>query len=1284
MLGATVSYDNTTAKIHDKDGNLLLVANKADTDKLWLCELGTLRAIGPPTTGTSSLAQRFKSIQEQTNYLQLILRSRPKSTIIRALKLGWLKGWPIVSSGTYERYAIDIPATSAGNLRQLRHSTRSTKLAMNTNNDDDISDLDSLDSSTSDATDLSDDFNEDPTSPTDHHFDPEVAYIKIQDNGSHSDAKGPYRTPSAEGHQFEMVTMFDNFIYVVAMKTPNGADQFQALQATEQYFQDNSAHPPRAYERYDNAGDNPQVRAYLKKNGRELQLCMKMIHRALKAERGIQDWQNFRLSAKARWGQGFPSNHWHLTIAADIIVINHLRPSASNPTVSAWHNFHGQRYDYNKRPILPAACLCSRLDRSRFKDGFKSTSGYILNPDPKRHHVQTILVRDNNGSWSTQAEDSFVLHLPDDVILPRLSVIKETGLILQDLTNTIKRIKREDVVSEAKGESLVELGRSLVEAAREASSRLFFDKSENSPVAPLPIYPPTSLPHPVEEIQPPVIPIMHLQPPPPHLEPEPRLGSCIRSEGGIGTTKQVTFQPATATSPTKPTARSRDIYPPHLLPKTRTKPPDPDPPARKSPRKRQPTKKNLANSSTTNSQDHSAAPQRVFSNMAIPLIVASALLLQTAGAMSMMTRPLSPIKPPHLDRILANNPLTVFEKHHWKQWLITHHQLPNDPTTFTSASMRTVLENTLPIWGTPNECDPSIAASTLDTPLNLNSDGSPLTWKSARQGPNQVDWWKAKDVEWDRLFTLTETCLAVHRNTLPPGVIPTYFNDKVREKFKEADGQSYLERRVRTVLGGDRITTYGPTRCNVAETELIKAFYNSVVSDNAEYSTADMANFYYGTPLPANEQIYASVPVSSFSPAILDKYNLHQFINNNHILLKFLKTIPGLPNAGILSKQRVDGIFAARGYHEDELVPCVYRHVSNRTLFLLVVDDMAIKYYDLASRNHLLETLTAAGYGLTVNDKGTKFVGLTVNYNREQRYIDISMPDYAAKVLKRFGHRNIQPCDSPILYEPPIYGEKSQRATDDPSPLISDTAYKEGQEIVGCGLWYARMVDSPTLTAISSIATELSERHSSIEPKLDRYLGYLMQYPTSTIRFHASDMNYIAFGDVSHNSVSKGRSRAGGYGFYGWNDNTQRLNGAVFTMSNILDVVTASAAEGEYGAAYMVARHAVWMRAISLALGHPQQQTTIWCDNTVAVGLSNDTLKIARTKSIDLRFHWLRDRIRQEQFKVQWVKSEDNIADFFTKALPVHQHIQRRNQLVIGPAINHRAQRALKWRSTLT
>jgi hypothetical protein len=220
------------------------------------------------------------------------------------------------------------------------------------------------------------------------------------------------------------------------------------------------------------------------------------------------------------------------------------------------------------------------------------------------------------------------------------------------------------------------------------------------------------------------------------------------------------------------------------------------------------------------------------------------------------------------------------------------------------------------------------------------------------------------------------------------------------------------------------------------------------------------------------------------------------------------------------------------------------------------------------------------------------------------------------------------------------------------------------------------MTDSPTLTAVSSLATEMSTKLSSIDAKIDQYLGHLARYPGSKVRFHASDMVYTVFSDVSHNSVSKGRSRAGGLGYFGWTDDPQRLNGAVFTMSTILDVVTSSAGEGEYGAAYMVARQTVWMRAITRALGHPQGPTTIYCDNTCAVGLSNDTLKTAKTKSIDLRFHWLRDRVRQQQFSVLWVASGDNIADFFTKALPVHEHLRRLHQLVLAEPANNRRARA--------
>ena len=73
---------------------------------------------------------------------------------------------------------------------------------------------------------------------------------------------------------------------------------------------------------------------------------------------------------------------------------------------------------------------------------------------------------------------------------------------------------------------------------------------------------------------------------------------------------------------------------------------------------------------------------------------------------------------------------------------------------------------------------------------------------------------------------------------------------------------------------------------------------------------------------------------------------------------------------------------------------------------------------------------------------------------------------------------------------------------------------------------------------------------------------------------------------------------------------------------------------------------------VLVELGYPQQPTTISVDNTVALGLAADTINAKRSKSMDVRFFWLRDRVRQLQFSMQHLRGRWNISDFFTKPLP--------------------------------
>ena len=85
--------------------------------------------------------------------------------------------------------------------------------------------------------------------------------------------------------------------------------------------------------------------------------------------------------------------------------------------------------------------------------------------------------------------------------------------------------------------------------------------------------------------------------------------------------------------------------------------------------------------------------------------------------------------------------------------------------------------------------------------------------------------------------------------------------------------------------------------------------------------------------------------------------------------------------------------------------------------------------------------------------------------------------------------------------------------------------------------------------------------------------------------------------------------------------------------------------------------------------------------------MANDIVKLIKSKTVDMRFHWIRDRISQGQFRVVWRKGANNLADFFTKALPVHTHQSLMKLLVRTPVdVNNRMhsrrmQRTNQWRA---
>ena len=73
----------------------------------------------------------------------------------------------------------------------------------------------------------------------------------------------------------------------------------------------------------------------------------------------------------------------------------------------------------------------------------------------------------------------------------------------------------------------------------------------------------------------------------------------------------------------------------------------------------------------------------------------------------------------------------------------------------------------------------------------------------------------------------------------------------------------------------------------------------------------------------------------------------------------------------------------------------------------------------------------------------------------------------------------------------------------------------------------------------------------------------------------------------------------------------------------------------------------------------------IKCDNTSAICISKNSVQHSRTKHIEIRHHFLRDHAEKGDITLEFVRTEEQLADIFTKPLNESQFVNIRGQLGI-------------------
>ncbi|KAL5707089.1 hypothetical protein ACHQM5_025179 [Ranunculus cassubicifolius] len=98
--------------------------------------------------------------------------------------------------------------------------------------------------------------------------------------------------------------------------------------------------------------------------------------------------------------------------------------------------------------------------------------------------------------------------------------------------------------------------------------------------------------------------------------------------------------------------------------------------------------------------------------------------------------------------------------------------------------------------------------------------------------------------------------------------------------------------------------------------------------------------------------------------------------------------------------------------------------------------------------------------------------------------------------------------------------------------------------------------------------------------------------------------------------------------------------------------VALSTTEAEYIAMAEGVKEALWLWGLLGDLGIEQDCVDLWCDNQSAIHLAKNQVHHARTKHIDVRYHFVRDVIEDGDISLMKVHTNDNPTDMLTKVVP--------------------------------
>ncbi|XP_057532984.1 uncharacterized mitochondrial protein AtMg00810-like [Amaranthus tricolor] len=277
------------------------------------------------------------------------------------------------------------------------------------------------------------------------------------------------------------------------------------------------------------------------------------------------------------------------------------------------------------------------------------------------------------------------------------------------------------------------------------------------------------------------------------------------------------------------------------------------------------------------------------------------------------------------------------------------------------------------------------------------------------------------------------------------------------------------------------------------------------------------------------------------------------------------------------------------------------------------------------------------GTEFAMKDLGSLNYFLGIRVTKHKGGLFLSQRKYAKEIIERAGMGSCKPSLSPV-------DTKSKVSATTGGPYADPTKYRS---LVGA-LQYLTFTRPDISYAAQQICLHMHDPRDAHMNALKRIIRYVQGTLHLGLHLYPSSIaNIVSYTDADWGGSSDTRRSTSGYCVY-LGDNL------ISWSSKRQPTLSRSNAEAEYRGVDNVVSESCWIRNLLLELHCPVRKATmVYCDNISAIYLFGNRVQHQRTKHIEIDIHFVREKVARGEVRVRHVPSRYQIADIFTKGLPL-------------------------------